>query len=113
QPAAPVAPHPLEYSGEESAAKRARVGETIAQKAAEAAILTAPASLAWLFNIRGGDVRCTPLPLGQAILHKDGRADLFLDPAKVTEELPAWLGNQVRLQRPDDLPGALAALKGK
>ena len=113
QPTAPVVPHLLEYSGEESAAKRARVGEAIAQKAAEASVLTAPASLAWLFNIRGGDVIRSPLPLGQAILNKDGTARLFLDPAKVTEELPPWLGNQVRLERPDDLPAALADLKGK
>ena len=55
----------------------------------------------------------SPLPLGQAILNRDGTARLFLDPAKVTEALPAWLGNQVRLETPDDLAGALAELKGK
>ena len=76
-------------------------------------MLTAPASIAWLFNVRGGDVIRSPLPIGQAILSKDGTARLFLDPAKVTPDLPAWLGNQVTLETPDDLPGALAALKGK
>jgi Xaa-Pro aminopeptidase len=110
QPAAPVVPHPLEYSGEDSSEKRARVGEALG---ADAAVLTSPASLAWLFNIRGGDVIRSPLPLGQAILNADGTARLFLDPAKVTPELPAWLGNQVRLETPDDLPQALAELKGR
>jgi Xaa-Pro aminopeptidase len=113
QPTAPVVPHPAEYSGEDSAAKRARVGAIVAEKGGDAAVLTAPASIAWLFNIRGGDVIRSPLPLGQAILNKDGAARLFLDPAKVTEDLPAWLGNQVRLETPDDLPGALAELKGQ
>jgi Xaa-Pro aminopeptidase len=113
QPAAPVVPHRLEYSGEESADKRARVGATVGAKGADAAVLTAPASIAWLFNVRGGDVIRSPLPIGQAILAKDGTARLFLDPAKVTPELPAWLGNQVRLETPDDLPAALAELKGK
>ncbi|MFZ3004732.1 MAG: aminopeptidase family protein P, partial [Phenylobacterium sp.] len=70
-------------------------------------------SIAWLFNVRGGDVIRSPLPLSQAILNKDGTARLFLDPAKVTAELPTWLGNQVTLETPDDLPGALADLKGK
>jgi Xaa-Pro aminopeptidase len=113
QPAAPVVPHPLEYAGEESAAKRKRVGEALAKSGAAAAVITAPASLAWLFNIRGGDVIRSPLPLGQAILNADGTARLFLDPRKVTQDLPAWLGNQVALERPEDLPAALAELKGQ
>ena len=53
----------------------------------------------------------SPLPLAQAILTTDGAARLFLDPAKVTAELPAWLGNQVRLEAPAALDGALAELK--
>ena len=113
QPTAPVTPHPLEYAGEESAAKRARIGQALAGKNAEATVLTAPSSIAWLFNVRGGDVIRSPLPLGQAILNQDGTARLFLDPVKVSPELRAWLGNEVRLETPDDLPTALAELKGK
>jgi len=113
QPTAPVVPHPAEYSGEDSNAKRARVGQAVAARGGDAAVLTAPSSIAWLFNVRGGDVIRSPLPLGQAILNKDGTARLFLDPAKVTPELPTWLGNQVRLETPDDLPQALAELKGQ
>jgi Xaa-Pro aminopeptidase len=63
--------------------------------------------------VRGGDVIRSPLPIGQAILNADGTARLFLDPAKITRELPAWLGNQVSLETPDALPGALADLKGR
>jgi Xaa-Pro aminopeptidase len=113
QPTAPVVPHPLEYSGEESSAKRARIGEALKGKNADATVLTAPSSIAWLFNVRGGDVIRSPLPLGQAILNQDGSARLFLDPVKVSPELRAWLGNEVRLETPDELPAALAELKGK
>ncbi|WP_374576032.1 aminopeptidase P family protein [Phenylobacterium sp.] len=113
QPQAMVVPHPLEYSGEDSSAKRARVGGDLAKKNAEAAVLTAPSSIAWLFNVRGGDVIRSPLPLGQAILNADGSARLFLDPAKVSDELRAFLGNEVRLETPEDLPWALKELKGK
>src|SRR5215218_4205052 len=88
QPAAPVVPHPLEYSGEDSNAKRARVGASLE---GDAAVITAPASIAWLFNVRGGDVIRSPLPIGQAILNSDGSARLFLEPAKVTPELLPWL----------------------
>ena len=110
QPAAPIVPQLVEYAGEDSASKRARVG---AAMGADAAVITAPSSIAWLFNIRGGDVIRSPLPIGQAILNADGTARVFLDPAKVTEDLPAWLGNQVTLENPDALPAALAELKGK
>ena len=113
QPAAPVVPHPEAYAGESSESKRRRVGESLNPLGADAAVLTAPASIAWLFNVRGGDVIRTPLPIGQAILDADGRARLFLDPAKVTDELPGWLGNEVALQPSEALPAALDALKGK
>jgi Xaa-Pro aminopeptidase len=113
QPAAPVVPHEDRYTGETSASKRSRIGEAVSKSGAEAAVLTAPASLAWLFNIRGGDVIRTPLPLGQAVVRADGTATLFLDPRKVTNELPAWLSDAVTLEAPEALGGALDALSGK
>lgn len=113
QPAAPVVPQPVKYAGEESASKRARVGSAVAALGAQAAVITAPASIAWLFNIRGGDVIRSPLPLSQAVLRADGTARLFLDPAKVTDDLPAWLGNQVSLETPEALDDALAELTGQ
>lgn len=112
QPTAAVVPHPLDYAGEASPDKRARIGAEIAKAGADAAVLTAPATIAWLFNVRGGDVIRTPLPLGQAILRKDGTARLFLDPVKVSDTLPAWLGNEVSLESDAALPAALADLKG-
>src|SRR6185312_14034628 len=47
------------------------------------------------------------------ILAADGSARLFLDPAKVTPDLPAWLGNGVTLEAPDRLAGALESLSGQ
>jgi Xaa-Pro aminopeptidase len=113
QPAAPVVPHPTRYTGEESASKRQRIGEALKTAGdADAAVLTAPASIAWLFNIRGGDVIRTPLPLGQAILNRDGTARLFLDERKWTDELKQWLGDAVSLEPDTALPGALDSLAG-
>ncbi|HYD28802.1 aminopeptidase P family protein [Brevundimonas sp.] len=113
QPAAPVVPHDDRYAGETSASKRARIGEAVAKAGAAAAVLTAPASIAWLFNIRGGDVIRTPLPLSQAIVRTDGTARLFMDPRKVTNQLPGWLGDAVALEAPEALPAALDGLSGQ
>ena len=112
QPSAPVVPHEDRYAGESSAAKRKRIGEAVSAAGADAVVLTAPSSIAWLFNIRGGDVIRTPLPLAQAILAANGTAMLFLDPAKVTNELPGWLGDDVTLMTPDALGQALEGMKG-
>ncbi len=113
QPQAPVVPHPEEYAGESAASKRARIGKAIAAKGGDVAVLTAPSSIAWLFNIRGGDVIRTPLPLGQAIVRADGSAQVFFDPAKVTNELPEWLGDEVTVEASEALEGALAKLSGQ
>ena len=112
-PMAPVVAHPLQYAGEASADKRRRAAAALSGHGADAALLTAPASIAWLFNVRGGDVQRSPLALGQAILNKDGSARLFLAPPKITGELAGWLGGGVRLEAPEALPAALADFKGR
>ncbi len=113
QPQAPIGAHPLGYAGEASDSKRARVGRSLEQAGAEVAVLTAPSSIAWLFNLRGGDVIRSPLPLGQAILRADGSARLFLDATKVGADLVAWLGNSVVLERPEALETALRQMGGQ
>ncbi|MCR9196351.1 MAG: aminopeptidase P family N-terminal domain-containing protein, partial [Hyphomonas sp.] len=65
QPVAPVHAHSLDYAGEASENKRASIAKQLRQENADAVVITAPASIAWLFNIRGGDVSCSPLPLSR------------------------------------------------
>ena len=109
-PLAPVLPHPVEFSGETSDAKRARIGEIVASKGADVALITAPDSIAWLLNVRGGDVPRTPFALGFALLHGDGHVDLYMDRRKVPDRTLAWLGNAVTLAPPDELGSALDML---
>ena len=74
--------YPDERAGESAAAKRARLAESLREKGERAAILTLPDSIAWLLNIRGSDVPRNPVPHAFAILHDDGRVDLFARPGK-------------------------------
>ena len=113
QPAAPVVPHDVKFAGLAHDEKRARIGKELKAEKLDAAVITSPASIAWAFNIRGGDVSCTPLPLGRAILFADGSADLFLDEVKVSDALRQHLGNSVTLRPLADLEKGLADLKGK
>ena len=113
EPTAQVVGHELAYTGESSSSKRTRLGKAMADAKIDAVVLTSPASLAWLFNIRGGDVSRTPLPLGRAILYADGQAELFLRPEKIGPELGAHLGNEVALRPISEMDRRLAKLASK
>ena len=113
RPAAPLAPvfaQPDDFAGESAADKRTRIGKALAGEGAAAAVLTMPESIAWLLNIRGGDVPHTPLPLSFAILKADGHVTLFIDRRKLTPGLDRHLGNAVAIEAPDRLGDALDAL---
>lgn len=112
-PAAAAVPQDLVFAGEAAAEKRDRLAKILAEAGEDAAILTDPASLAWLFNLRGGDVEFTPVALGYALLFADGTATLFMNPAKLDATSRIHLGNQVRIENPSALPAALAELAGK
>jgi Xaa-Pro aminopeptidase len=112
-PTTPAKPHALNLAGVQSEAKRLQLGEGLKKAGAEAAVITLADSVCWLLNIRGADVPHTPFTLAFAILHEDGGADLFLDPAKRNPELMAHLGNSVQVHNPGQFEAALAAMKGK
>ncbi|HEX2478676.1 MAG TPA: aminopeptidase P family N-terminal domain-containing protein, partial [Geminicoccaceae bacterium] len=108
RPAPPIAPiRELDerYAGESAAAKRARMGKKVAEAGAEVAAITAPDSIAWLLNARGGDVPFNPLFLCFALLHADGGVELFVDPRKLKPD--QHLGNGVSIQPIEGFKGAL------
>ncbi|RYY11191.1 MAG: aminopeptidase P family protein, partial [Alphaproteobacteria bacterium] len=112
-PMAPAVPHEVRYAGKDSADKRSDVAATLRAARQDAAVITDPASIAWLLNIRGGDVDFTPFALGFLLLRDDGSASLFMEPAKVGETVRRWLGNDVSVQSRTGLAAALAGLRDK
>ncbi|MGZ3305034.1 MAG: aminopeptidase P family protein [Asticcacaulis sp.] len=113
QPCAKIVAQPLDFAGTASGNKRGAIGHNMTAAGIAAALITAPSSLAWLFNIRGGDVIRSPLPLGQAIVRADGSAELFIEPAKVSEGLLEWLGNSVSVRTPGEIAESLKSLSGQ
>ena len=112
-PCEPVETYPEAYAGESAADKRARIAETLKEKGIAAAIIAAPDSINWLLNIRGGDVRHTPLALGYALLEDNGAVRLFMDAAKISDAVRQHLGAEVHITPLDELAKAFTALKGK
>jgi len=115
QPAAPTGKafiQPVELAGETHAAKRARLAEGLRKAGQRSAVITLPDSLCWLLNIRGADVPKNPVLHGFAVLRDDGQVDLFVNPAKLDDEMRAYLAPEVAVRPVEGFADALKALPG-
>ncbi len=111
QPPAPMGAaevHPAKFAGVASEDKRREIAGKLSARKLDAVVLTLPDSINWLLNIRGSDLSHTPVMLADAILHADGRVDLFADPDKMDETVRAHLGSRVTIHE----PGTLIAVLG-
>lgn len=109
-PLAPVVLHGEALAGEGVEAKLGRIRAELKKAKADALLVTDAHSLAWTFNIRGGDVAHTPLPLGFAILPVDGRPSVFLDGRKLSNAVRDALASAADIAEPGALDAALKAL---
>lgn len=107
-PIAPVRLHAERCAGESSVQKRERIGRTVADKGADELLLTAADSIAWLLNIRGGDIPFNPLTLSFALLDCGGRCRWFVDPRKLPASFA--LPNTVTVEPIEGFVAALEAL---
>lgn len=110
EPLGQVTIQPIEYSGVLAKDKIARIAEDLTERRIDAALVTDPSSIAWIFNIRGSDVPHTPHPLARAIIKADGSAELFLDQRKTGIEVEAYLGQMCRQLDPQRLVAHLEGL---
>lgn len=76
----------VKYSGEDFKSKIARVREAMKAIGATTHILTSLDDIAWLFNIRGGDVAYNPVVLSYAVVTLE-KAILFVDENKLNEDI--------------------------
>ncbi|MEO6215497.1 MAG: aminopeptidase P family protein [Sphingomonas sp.] len=100
-------------AGQSSAEKRAAVADWLAERKADAVVLSALDSIAWTLNVRGQDVAHTPVALAYAIVDADGTADLFVAPEKIGDDVLQHLGNAIRVRDRAAFPGALSGYAGK
>src|SRR4029079_3406975 len=104
---------PDQYAGRSSADKRHEIADWLEKQGADAAVLSAPNSLASPCTVRGADVSRTPVALAFALVRSDGTADLYVNPEKISAEVQQHLGNGVRLHDRDEFESALGELKGQ
>ena len=95
RPALPTTPAFLleeKYSGKSTALKLEAVRSEMQKKQAKYHIITSLDDIAWLFNIRGGDIAYNPVVLSYAVIDSE-KAYLFLDERKLSAEIKKELEN--------------------
>ena len=113
RPAPPATP--IEFlgdnrAGQSAASKLAELRAALVADKADAAVLTLPESICWLFNMRGRDTPNTPFVLGYAIVPQKGQPTLFLDKPRLDAGVRAALAGVAKLADSATLLDALHRL---
>ena len=82
-----------EYSGESFSDKLSRIRAVMKAKKATTHILASLDDIAWLFNIRGRDVKSNPVVLSYAVITIDS-VYLFIDKNKIGKDIRAELSKE-------------------
>ncbi|MEW5424757.1 aminopeptidase P family protein [Amorphus sp. 3PC139-8] len=112
-PLAPITLYPEERAGRSAADKIATLQADLKRKGADAGLLTATDSVAWLFNIRGADIPHIPVALASALVPSEGRPTLYVDARKLTNSVRdalAEIAEIAEIDEPENLSARLAEL---
>jgi Xaa-Pro aminopeptidase len=100
--------HARKFAGEDAKKKLARTVAALSPN--DALLVSDPHAVAWVFNIRGHDVAHTPLPLAYALILKDAKPRLYIDPRKLDKPVHDKLAAVVIIKDPDSLVADLTTL---
>ena len=85
-----VVVQPLEYAGEPSHDKLARIRKALRRKHADGMLVAALDDIAWTLNLRGSDVHCNPVFVSYLLISSD-KATLYINKEKLTPEVTDYL----------------------
>jgi Xaa-Pro aminopeptidase len=112
-PRNPVVLHSVKRAGRTADKKIADVQKRLIADGQDYVVLTLPDSICWLFNIRGSDIAHNPVVLSFAIVPAKGRPELFVDSAKLSNEVRHELERVATISEPGALGARVANLKSK
>ncbi|MBX7145855.1 MAG: aminopeptidase P family protein [Alphaproteobacteria bacterium] len=110
EPITPIWPHASTYAGQESKEKCEKIAIQLKEQHIKASIIADPTSIAWILNVRGGDIPHTPVVLSFAIIYDDATVQWFVDKRKFTSKLYAHLGTNITIEKPEKLKEVLEKL---
>lgn len=92
-PTNPIFTLPLEFSGKSAREKINDIRSFLTTKRLDSILIATLDTVAWLFNIRGNDVKCNPVAVGYAYISQS-EAILFTNPKKITLEVRSELSKE-------------------
>lgn len=109
-PAEPVFILAPEYAGESTQDKLAHVREKMKEEGATAHILTSLYDIAWLLNVRGGDIDHVPVVLSFVLVTENGCC-WYVNRKVLNEELKTYLKvNNIQVKDYNDIYGDVESL---
>ncbi|HTS42433.1 MAG TPA: aminopeptidase P family protein [Xanthobacteraceae bacterium] len=109
-PSGAVTLHDLKFAGEAAASKLKRITAELAKAKADALVVSDPAAVAWIFNIRGADIAHVPVTLAFAIVPQSGRPSLYVEGAKLSNAVRHSLAELAEIRAPVEFVRDLTAL---
>jgi Xaa-Pro aminopeptidase len=103
----------LKLAGETAPDKLKRIRVELKKIRADALLVSDPQNVAWAFNIRGADVTHTPLALAFALIPQDARPSLYIEAAKLDNQVRHAIEEFSDVRVPEDLTRDLDKLNGK
>lgn len=109
QPESPAVPvRPFTEAGESALDKRRRIGAQLSEAGVDLLIETQPDNIAWLLNVRGGDVAFNPMTHSFLLLDSAGETEWFVDARKLPNQLEDFELDNVNVSDPSRFLSRLA-----
>lgn len=109
-PKAPAFVYEERYAGRSCQDKMGDIRTRLAEKGADALLLSALDEVAWTLNLRGNDVHCNPVVIAYLLITPQS-ATCFIAPEKVSAEVADYLKEQgITLRRYDEIETVLSGL---
>ena len=86
----PVVLQPLEYAGETTHEKLARIRKALREQHADGMLMTALDDIAWTLNLRGSDVHCSPVFVSYLLISTT-EVTLYINKVKLTPDVVSYL----------------------
>jgi len=100
---------PAEISGITLPEKTQLMLNAVEAHGGAAGVVALSDSIAWMLNIRGGDLPCVPVVLSHAIINAmESRIEWIVDPDKIPPDVMAYLADNVVIIPPKDMDKYLA-----
>ena len=89
-PQNPVEIYPLQYAGESTRDKIARIRQALRQQHADGMLMASLDDIAWTLNLRGTDVHCNPVFVSYLLITQK-TVTLYINKVKLPAEVAAYL----------------------